>query len=94
MQTSLLCREIAEGFINDNVEVVIVPAVGGIILSQWVAYHLAIMNSSQVLGIYADKAEDGRSFVIKQGYDKIITGKKNFGGGRCPHYRRFGPESH
>lgn len=75
MQTSLLCREIAERFINDNVEVVIAPAVGGIILSQWVAYHLAIMNGSQVLGIYADKADDGQSFVIKRGYDKIITGK-------------------
>ena len=75
MQISLLCQEIARRFASDGVEVVVAPAVGGVILSQWVAYHLTIISGSQVLGIYADKAEDGQSFVIKRGYDKVATGK-------------------
>jgi orotate phosphoribosyltransferase len=75
-KTSLLCRAIAKRFANDNVQVVIAPAVGGVILSQWTAYHLN-NGGPEVLGVYADKTvvngED--DFVIKRGYDKLIAGK-------------------
>lgn len=73
--TSRLCRAIAKRFVNDNVEVVIAPAMGGIILSQWVAYHLSEMNYREVLGIYAEKSEVQDGFVVKRGYDKLISGK-------------------
>lgn len=95
-ETSRLCAEMAKAFAGDNVEVVIAPAVGGVILSQWVAYHLSNMTGRDVLGVYAEKQMDsfrhpdsigvldlpikmayeetGR-FVIKRGYDKLITGK-------------------
>lgn len=72
--TSYLCGDIAEKFANDNVEVVIAPALGGIILSQWTAYHLTKLTGREVLGVYAEKTEDG-NFVIKRGYDKIVAGK-------------------
>ena len=74
-QTSRLCREIAERFANDNVQVVIAPAIGGVILSQWTAHHLTEMNGHEVFGVYAEKSEAGDAFVIKRGYDKLITGK-------------------
>ena len=83
-ETSRLCRAIAERFTDDNVQVVIAPAIGGVILSQWTAHHLTEMNGHEVLGVYAEKVE-GHSlfermhpsgeFVIKRGYDKLIAHK-------------------
>jgi len=74
-ETSRLCRAIAEQFADDKVEVVIAPAIGGVILSQWTAYHLTEMNGYEVFGVYAEKSEGGDAFVIKRGYDKLIAGK-------------------
>lgn len=74
-ETSRLCRAIAERFADDNVQVVIAPAIGGVILSQWTAYHLTKMTSREVFGVYAEKSEGGDTFVIKRGYDKLIAGK-------------------
>lgn len=75
-ETSRLCRVIAERFADDGVEVVIAPAIGGVILSQWTAHHLSEMNGRKVLGIYAEKSENGDTFIIKRGYDKLIAGKR------------------
>lgn len=75
--TSRLCLAIAEHFINDGVDVVIAPAVGGVSLEQWVADHLTSLTGIEVLGVYADKVTvDGKdSFVIKRNYDKLIDHK-------------------
>jgi orotate phosphoribosyltransferase len=72
-EMSKLCRIIAEMFKGKNIEAVIGPATGGIILSQWVAYHLSEMEGREVYSVYADK--DGGGFVIKRGYDEVIKGK-------------------
>src|SRR3989344_4463537 len=72
-EMSALCRGIAEMFADKNVEAVVGPATGGIILSQWVAYHLSEVSGREVYGTYADKEDD--SFVIKRGYDEVIKGK-------------------
>lgn len=73
-EMSNLCRGIAEMFKGQGVEAVVGPATGGIILSQWVAYHLSELEGREVYGTYADK--DGEGFVIKRGYDEVIKGKK------------------
>ena len=73
--TGSLCQDIAKLFVGDAVQVVIAPAVGGVILSQWVAYHLTLMSDDEVLSVYADRGSDGGSFVIKRGYDRLIAGK-------------------
>ncbi|MFH1067408.1 MAG: phosphoribosyltransferase family protein [bacterium] len=75
-ETSELCRAIAEEFAQAQVDVVIAPAIGGVILSQWVAHHLSQICKREVLGVYAEKDEKGEGFVIKRGYDKLISGKK------------------
>lgn len=74
-ETSDLCRAIAKQFASDVVEVVIAPAIGGVILSQWTAFHLSEITGSEVLGVYAEKAESGDAFIIKRGYDKLVAGK-------------------
>ena len=77
-ETQTLCYAIAEGFRDDDIEVVIGPAMGGIILAQWTAFHLTRMANGkrQVLAVYAEKIPGGEDFVIKRGYDKLIAGKK------------------
>jgi orotate phosphoribosyltransferase len=72
-EMSELCRGIAQKFAGKHIEVVIGPATGGIILSQWVAYHLSELEGREVYGVYADK--DGDGFVIKRGYNDLIKGK-------------------
>ena len=73
--TSTLCRAIAERFKDSGIDVVVGPAVGAAILSQWVAYHLSEMNGRDVLSVYADKDGAG-GFILKRGYDKLSAGKK------------------
>lgn len=72
-EMSKLCEDIAKRFVGKNIEAVVGPATGGIILSQWVAYHLSELEGREVYGTYADK--DGDSFVIKRGYNELIKGK-------------------
>lgn len=80
-EISGLCRVIAQQFANDGVEVVIAPAIGGVILSQWTAHHLSEITGREVFGVYADKEESvdvlesGDVFIIKRGYDKVVAGK-------------------
>lgn len=73
-EMSRLCRGIAERFAGKNIEAVVGPATGGIILSQWVAYHLSEIEGREVYAAYADK-DDEDGFVIKRGYDEVIKGK-------------------
>src|SRR3990167_11121425 len=74
-EISNLCRAIAEQFANDRIEVVIAPAIGGVILSQWIAHRLSQITEKKVFGVYAEKAENGEGFIIKRGYDKIVAHK-------------------
>lgn len=72
---SQLCRAFAERFKDDNVEVVLGPANGAIILSTWTAHHLTEILGREVYGVYADKTGEG-GFIIRRGYDKLIAGKR------------------
>ncbi|OGZ29230.1 MAG: phosphoribosyltransferase [Candidatus Nealsonbacteria bacterium RIFOXYC1_FULL_40_7] len=74
-ETSKLCRAIAEKFANSGVQVVIAPAIGGVILSQWTANHLTKLMGNEVLGVYAEKTDNGGAFIIGRGYDKLVAGK-------------------
>lgn len=74
--TSLLCKQIALHFQHSQIDAVLAPALGGIILSQWTAHHLSKINQKEVLGVYAEKSIENDSFVIKRGYDSLIKNKK------------------
>lgn len=71
---STLCRQLAEYFSKEPIDVVVAPALGGIILSQWTAHHLSQIKGKEIFAIYAEKSADG--FVIKRGYEKLLP-KKN-----------------
>lgn len=72
--TSILCKAMAERFLDKDVEVVVGPTMGAAILAQLVAYHLSELTGREVYGVYADKDGQG-GFVLKRGYDQIIKGR-------------------
>ncbi|HZU01190.1 MAG TPA: phosphoribosyltransferase family protein, partial [Ktedonobacteraceae bacterium] len=62
----------------DQIDVVVGPVLGGIVLSQWVAHHLNTRRSSgETLAVYAEKEGDGpdKSFLFRRGYDSYIPGR-------------------
>lgn len=73
-ETSHICKLFAQKFQNLPIEAVAAPALGGIILSTWTAYHLSILKNKEVLGVYTEKSSD-KNQILTRGYDKLIKGK-------------------
>ncbi|MBI4049389.1 MAG: orotate phosphoribosyltransferase [Candidatus Doudnabacteria bacterium] len=70
-QASRICRLMAEEAKSFDVDVVVGPALGGIVLSQWTAYHLSEIKNKDILAIYTEKTpEGGQKFM--RGYDKVV----------------------
>jgi orotate phosphoribosyltransferase len=57
-----------------EIDVVVAPALGGIILATWTAYHLSKLKDKEILGIYTEKTPD-KNQVFTRGYDKLVTEK-------------------
>jgi orotate phosphoribosyltransferase len=72
---SAVCKAIAEVFANSEIEAVVGPSLGGIILSQWTAYHLSHSSGRDVLGIYTEKTAD-KDQILTRGYDALVRGKR------------------
>lgn len=72
--TTRLTYALAERAASMSIEVVVGPALGGIILSQWVAYYLSKFAAREVLGVYSEKDADGHQ-VLRRGYGEIVQGK-------------------
>lgn len=77
--TSQLCQKMAAPYKAEKVDVVAGPTVGGVILSQWIAYHLNQSRSSgEILSVYAEEEARGEEKIriFKRGYDAHIRGKR------------------
>lgn len=74
-ETSKMGELFANANADQDIEVVVGPALGGIILSTWTAYHLSHLKNREVLGVYTEKSADGGQ-VFTRGYDKLVAGKK------------------
>ena len=61
--TSRLCAEIARRFENDNIECVIGPVTGGILL----AFEVARILGTRA--VYAERAADGVNFALRRGFE-------------------------
>lgn len=72
--TSRMGELFAEKNKDLDIDVVAAPALGGIILSTWTAYHLTKLKGKEVLGIYTEKTPD-KNQIFTRGYDKLVTGK-------------------
>lgn len=75
--TSEVCKILAQKCLSAGIEMdtVVAPALGGIILSQWISYHLSLQTRKEIAGVYAEK--DGKGgFLFTRGYDSYVSGKK------------------
>jgi orotate phosphoribosyltransferase len=75
---SALCHEMARPYAAEQIDVVVGPVMGGIILSQWVAHYLNEQRETgETLAVYAEKGTDSvdKQFFFGRGYDKYIPGK-------------------
>src|SRR6266700_2188917 len=73
-----LCQVMAQPYHADEIDVVVGPVLGGIVLSQWVAHHLNTRRTErETLAIYAEKGSDSadKQFFFNRGYDTYIPGK-------------------
>lgn len=73
-EASQVGKLFAKKFKNKNIDVVAAPAIGGIILSQWTAYHLSKLKKKNILGVYTEKDLE-KNQIFTRGYDKLVRGK-------------------
>jgi orotate phosphoribosyltransferase len=74
-ETSRMGELFAEKNKDLDIDVVAGPALGGIILSTWTAYHLSRLKNKEILGVYTEKDANSNQ-VFTRGYDKLVKGKK------------------
>lgn len=75
-RVSDLCYEMAaEASRIKNIEAVVGPAMGGISLSQWIAYYLSDLYQRKVLSLFTEKNK-AKKQVLKRGYQKLVAGKQ------------------
>lgn len=74
-ETSQICKLFAEKFFTEDIDVVVGPALGGIILSQWTAYHLSRLKGKKIFGVYTDKTPELKQ-ILKRGYDAFVREKR------------------
>ncbi len=68
----------AEKVKDKEIDVIVGPMIGGIILSQWTAYHLSKLQGKEVLSVYTEKDAESNQVFGRRGYDKLIPGKNIF----------------
>lgn len=73
-ETSQVGKMFAEKYKNKKIDVVVAPALGGIVLSQWVAHHLSKLKGKEILAIYTEKTPD-KNQIFTRGYNKLVKGK-------------------
>lgn len=73
--TALICQAMAEPFKNEQIDAVLAPAIGGVLLGHGVARELSRCQEKTILSVYAEATPE-KNFVIKRGYNELIRGKK------------------
>ncbi len=74
-EVSKICRLFAEKNKDSDIEIVVGPALGGIVLSQWTAYHLSELTGREILSFFTEKTPEGGQ-IFTRGYDKRVPGKR------------------
>lgn len=64
----------AEKFKDKDIDIVVGPAIGGIVISQWAAFHLSKLKRKDIPGIFTEKTHD-KNQVFDRGFEKLVKGK-------------------
>lgn len=81
-ETSRVGELFAQKYKDMDIDIVVAPAVGGTILSQWAAYHLSRLKGKEVLSAYTEKdkgttaSASESEHIFRRGYDKLVKDKK------------------
>ena len=73
-EVSKVGQMFAEKYKDQDIDVVVGSALGGIILSTWVAYHLSQLKGKEVLGVYTEK-DANKNQIFTRNYDKLVAHK-------------------
>lgn len=73
-ESSMIGRLFAEKFKHLDIDAVAAPALGGIILSQWTAYHLSKIKNKEIYGVYTEKTLE-KNQIFTRGYELFVKGK-------------------
>ncbi|HSW47577.1 MAG TPA: phosphoribosyltransferase family protein [Candidatus Saccharimonadales bacterium] len=71
----------ADKYKDTEIDIVVAPAMGGIILGQWTAYHLSKFKNKDILSTYTEKDKGSFStaaesnHIFTKGNEKYVTGK-------------------
>lgn len=74
-KTSQACWLIAKKFKDKDIDIVVGPSIGGIILSQWTAFHLTQLKKKEILGVFTEKDENNNQ-IFKRDYDKLVKNRQ------------------
>jgi orotate phosphoribosyltransferase len=75
-ETSTVCAYLAAQFADAAVDVVAGPTVGGVIMAQWVAYHLHQLTQRQPRAVYAEEDAASGERVFRRGYADLLPGRR------------------
>jgi orotate phosphoribosyltransferase len=73
--TSRIGEIMAEKYKDKDIEAVVAPALGGIILSTWTAFHLSQITKKDIPGVYTEKTPTNKQ-LFTRGYDEYVKGKR------------------
>jgi orotate phosphoribosyltransferase len=71
---SRIAEIIAEKYKDQPIDIVVGPAIGGIILSQWTAHHLSNLKGKEILSVYTEKQID-KDQIFTRGYGRFVKEK-------------------
>lgn len=74
-ETARIGELFAQKYKDADIDVVVGPSIGGIILSQWVAHHLSTLKHKEILGLFTEKDQESNQ-IFKREYDKLASRKK------------------
>ncbi len=74
---SQFCQSMVQPYDANQINVVVGPVLGGIVLSQWTAHHLNNKRATgETLAVYAEKEQGSdQAFAFYRSYDQHIPGK-------------------
>lgn len=71
---SIIGKMMARKIYKEKIDIVIGPTYGGIIFSQWVAYHLSKMKKKKILSIFTEKTPEKHQ-IFERGFDLLVKNK-------------------